>query len=398
MLARNRSLSMLLISSLVAVVTIVLLIYALSSTLINRNREMTRLNNRLSLTAEQLQTSIAAALWTVDKPQVGKVLDAGMKDRTLAGIIVKTSDKVYARSRDDSWKSVVGEPAAVQAGSVTCELPIIFEGEQLGTITLIATTKFLREAIEINSFIIVASILLLDIILICCLFYILNRNVLRPLKKLETYAVSVCSDDKQPALLENFAFRGELEVLRTSLGKMVILLETRYAELQKEAKRFRESDKRYRILVNTIPDLIWLKDADGVYLSCNRMFERFFGARTSDICGRTDYDFVDKELADFFREHDRKAMTAGKPTKNEEWITFADDGHRALLDTIKTPMLDEEGKIVGVLGVGHDVTERKQAEDKLKEAFAFNQQIIDCAQQGIIVYDLELRYRVLDSY
>jgi PAS domain S-box-containing protein len=70
------------------------------------------------------------------------------------------------------------------------------------------------------------------------------------------------------------------------------------------------------------------------------MFERFFGAKEADIIGKTDYDFINPELAEFFLEHDRKAMLAGKPTSNEEWINFADDGHRAFLETIKTPMYD----------------------------------------------------------
>lgn len=125
-----------------------------------------------------------------------------------------------------------------------------------------------------------------------------------------------------------------------------------------------KSENRFRTLVNTIPDLIWLKDTDGVYLSCNSMFERFFGAKEADIVGRTDYDFVEKELADFFRENDHKAMAAGKPISNEEWITFSDDGKRALLYTTKTPMYDNEGKLVGVLGVGHDIGEIKRNADE----------------------------------
>src|SRR5664279_2030768 len=99
-----------------------------------------------------------------------------------------------------------------------------------------------------------------------------------------------------------------------------------------------ESELRRQLLLQTIPDLIWSKDKDGVYLSCNRMFERYFGARDTEILGKTDYDFVDLDLADFYSENDRKAMEAGKPTINEEWITFPDDGHRVYLETIKAPM------------------------------------------------------------
>ena len=63
-----------------------------------------------------------------------------------------------------------------------------------------------------------------------------------------------------------------------------------------------------------------------------------------------------------------KLWKPGKPTTNEEWITFADDGHRALLETIKTPMYDSTGALIGVLGIGRDITTRKKAEEELIKA------------------------------
>jgi PAS domain S-box-containing protein len=120
-----------------------------------------------------------------------------------------------------------------------------------------------------------------------------------------------------------------------------------------------------RTLIDTIPDLIWFKDADGVYLACNARFERFFGAREQEIVGRVDADFVGRELADAFREADRKAMSAGRPTSNEERITFADDGHEEYLETIKTPTFGPGQKVLGVLGIGRNITERKAAETRI---------------------------------
>ncbi len=123
-----------------------------------------------------------------------------------------------------------------------------------------------------------------------------------------------------------------------------------------------ESQTRLSVLVNTIPDLIWLKDPNGVYLSCNPTFERFFGAAESEIRGKTDYDFVDKKLADFSRENDRKAERAGGPNVNEEWLTFKADGYHGLFETIKTPMHDIDGDLIGILGIARDITKRHQAE------------------------------------
>ncbi|TDX98178.1 PAS domain S-box protein [Thiohalophilus thiocyanatoxydans] len=121
------------------------------------------------------------------------------------------------------------------------------------------------------------------------------------------------------------------------------------------------SQLRLQTLFQTIPDLIWLKDTDGIYLRCNPMFEQFFGASEADIIGKTDYDFVNRQLADFFREHDRKALASNKPLQNEEQLTFSSNGYQGIFETTKTPMFDKHGELVGVLGIAHDITEREKA-------------------------------------
>jgi len=128
------------------------------------------------------------------------------------------------------------------------------------------------------------------------------------------------------------------------------------------------NEKCLQTLIQTIPDLVWLKDVNGVFLSCNRQFEQILQVKETDIIGKTDYDFVDAELADCFREHDRAVVRAGKPTRNEEWVTFANDGRRIFLETIKTPMYDDSGMLIGILGIGRDMTERKRIEDELRES------------------------------
>ena len=123
-------------------------------------------------------------------------------------------------------------------------------------------------------------------------------------------------------------------------------------------------EAKLQTLIHAIPDLVWLKDPNGVYLGCNRAFERLFGAKEADIQGRTDYDFVDRELADFFRQKDREAIEAGATRENEEWVTFAETGQRVLLETLKTPMYDDRGTLIGVLGIGRDITEHQRLVDE----------------------------------
>src|SRR6266702_2006668 len=155
----------------------------------------------------------------------------------------------------------------------------------------------------------------------------------------------------------------------------------------KQATNALENERlRLRTLLQTIPDLVWLKDPDGVYLACNARFERLYGAREADILGKTDYDFVDKELADFFRANDRRAVAAGGPSINEELITYADDGHSELLETIKTPMRDDQGNLIGVLGIARDITEMRRAEQALRKSEERYRDLVDVSPYAIYVH------------
>jgi PAS domain S-box-containing protein len=148
-----------------------------------------------------------------------------------------------------------------------------------------------------------------------------------------------------------------------------------------------------KTLVRTVPDLIWLKDPDGVYLACNPRFERFFGAEEADILGKTDRDFMDRDLADFFQQKDRETIAAGRSTTNEEEVTYADDGHHEILETIKTPMVDAEGQLIGVLGVARDITAIRRSESRLRQLSL----AVEQSPESIVITDLDGRIEYVNE-
>jgi PAS domain S-box-containing protein len=176
--------------------------------------------------------------------------------------------------------------------------------------------------------------------------------------------------------------------------------------LARNREALASSEARLRTLLNTIPDLVWLKDPDGVYLACNPRFERLYGACEADILGKTDADFVPIELAEFFREKDRAAIATGGPSVNEEWVTYAQDGHRELLETIKTPVFDSKGALLGVLGIARDITERKRVEQAVRDSETRYRSLLEMApfpavlsrvRDGILLYGnhrAELQYGI----
>ena len=142
----------------------------------------------------------------------------------------------------------------------------------------------------------------------------------------------------------------------------------RNAALAAESQ-LKQEHAQLQTLLDTLPDLIWLKDNNGVYIHCNKRFEAFFGASEAQIRGKTDFDFVREELADFFRAHDNAALAADSPCSNEEWVTFASDGHRELLQTIKAPLRDSNGNVTGVLGIGRNITKTHELAEHFALAF-----------------------------
>lgn len=154
---------------------------------------------------------------------------------------------------------------------------------------------------------------------------------------------------------------------------------------------------RLQTLVDTIPNLVWLKDDHGVYLSCNPAFADFFGFDRDAIIGTTDHQLFPAHLADMFRADDRRAMASDTPITREEWVTT--EGRPAsLIETTKSPMRGPDGRLIGVLGVAHDITERTRNEQALREANQFSSQVISGVQLGVIVYGTDMRYQVWNPF
>ncbi len=157
-----------------------------------------------------------------------------------------------------------------------------------------------------------------------------------------------------------------------------LLIELKRAKVALESKVIQTTgekhklERQFEVLLDAIPDLIWLKDVNGIYLFCNRAFEGLFGAKEKDIVGKTDYDFVDYQLADFFRTHDMIAMDAKESVRNEEELSFKEDGYHGLFETIKTPMYDQNGELLGVLGISRDITVRRENEEKIQKLEYFD--------------------------
>ena len=232
--------------------------------------------------------------------------------------------------------------------------------DQFDGVFVQASTLFKKKYVEaeskrnnLNNMALVLTIV--SVALLVSVFYLFSKTIVAPIRSLAMVMRKV----KQGHFDERFFWVGNKNDELIGYGyHFNTMLDT-----------LQENEALLRTLIEVLPDLIWLKSPKGEYLLCNLRFERFFGARQKDIIGKTDYDFLDKKLADFFKEMDQAAIRANKPCTNEEEIVYADDGHKELLETIKTPVFDADGNLKGVLGIARDITERKKNEEEKIEAY-----------------------------
>ncbi|OIQ00459.1 MAG: hybrid sensor histidine kinase/response regulator [Zetaproteobacteria bacterium CG2_30_46_52] len=120
-------------------------------------------------------------------------------------------------------------------------------------------------------------------------------------------------------------------------------------------------------LRDNIPDLIFYKDNEGIYFGCNQAFCDLIGKKNeSEVIGRSDYDLFGSDMADLFRSKDHEMFESGFTTHSDEWVTNA-DGTKRLMDTVKTPFLNNNGLVIGLIGISRDITERKAIELNLQK-------------------------------
>jgi len=184
-------------------------------------------------------------------------------------------------------------------------------------------------------------------------------------------------------LTENFKIMSNsLQGRFDEINSAKALLEHRVTERTKELGRERAL---LRSLIDSIPDLIFYKDNQSVYLGCNKAFEKFANHPESEIIGKTDFDLFPK-AAKQCREQDSKILATGKPRAAEEWVVYP-DGQRKLLDTKTTPFSISSGNLLGVIGISRDITARKEVEEVLRQSQQMLRLVIDNIPQFIFWKD-----------
>jgi PAS domain S-box-containing protein len=147
----------------------------------------------------------------------------------------------------------------------------------------------------------------------------------------------------------------------------------------------RESPTLFQGLVDNSTAVVYVKDLHGRYLLVNRRFEDLFHVTREAVVGKTDFDLFPRERAEAFRAFDRQVLAAGVALESEE-VAPHDDGPHTYI-SIKCPLRDREGHAFAVCGISTDITERKRAEDRLREVNEMLRATVAASPLALIALD-----------
>lgn len=151
-------------------------------------------------------------------------------------------------------------------------------------------------------------------------------------------------------------------------------------EQKRSEELLREHDRQQKAILNNIPDIAWLKDKESRFIAVNEPFGSACGVKPENLVGKTDLDIWPRGLAERYRADDREVMETGRRKQVEEPLVVK-DGKKTWIETIKIPIYNDKGEIIGTTGIARDITERKRAEEELRRVALENAELFESVKQ-----------------
>ena len=215
--------------------------------------------------------------------------------------------------------------------------------------------------------------------------YSLNRLIFHPIAQLMNAMRYVESGDYD---IGNLTERDdEMGMMANAFSAMTKEIKIKIEEMSGINISLKDSETKYKTLIENLPQKIFLKDTNSVYISCNRNYALEMKISEENIRGMTDFDLYPAELAEKYTADDQDVMQHGHSREIEE--RYVSNGREFIVQTIKTPVQNKDGEVVGILGIFWDITKRKHDEIELKKARTYISNIINSMPSVLVSIDRE---------
>ncbi len=158
-----------------------------------------------------------------------------------------------------------------------------------------------------------------------------------------------------------------------------------------EAKQFAKQSTLLRTLIDNLPDYIYFKDISSRFIIANKPTLRIMKCKThEEVVGKTDFDFYDKEFAQKYFADEQEIIHTGRSRLDIEEYTPDEYGNIGIYSTSKVLLRDKSGKIIGLVGIGRDITKFKKAEEILKRDQEMLEKIVQDRSRQLLQAQIDL--------
>jgi PAS domain S-box-containing protein len=178
----------------------------------------------------------------------------------------------------------------------------------------------------------------------------------------------------------------EYEGRKTRVAAIMDITERKVAELagKRAEEALRCERNLLRTLIDNLPDAVYVKDMECRKTVANVADVRYMGQQSeAEVLGKTDFDFYPADAAAAYHADDQSVVQTGQPVLNKEEFLVDKEGKKHFFSTTKLPLRDERGQIIGLVGVGRDITERKRAENALRESEERHRSLVEAVPDVI---------------
>jgi PAS domain S-box-containing protein len=349
---------------------------------LDKDRQWKNLQKELARTAEELRLNLTLPAWNLDYPQIDKIIESSMSNQNIYGIIFNAQNKILMRTRGADWQIITPEKEFSPDGLLLEKRDIIFSNETIGTIRLFGSTKLMKENLKITFISIMSFVSIFVLIIIVGLYLVLRAIVLNPVMNIEQYSVFVSSGKGKGLRIKGNYFQGELDLLRSSIEKMVNAHEDRFNALQNEIKLRTESEERFHTIFDSSNDALLICDKNtGDIIHVNEKMREIFGYTYNEEM-QTNISFISPDNLHYIPGEfiERLMNNSGKPYSGE-WDTKNKKGDVFCVEiSIKDTIIDNQNRALISI---RDITKRKQAEEDRRLSEEKYRNIVEKSIEGI---------------
>jgi PAS domain S-box-containing protein len=333
--------------------------------------------------ALRLSLNLAMPVWNLDTGQLREALLSEMSTKEVQSLVVRDADGVNilaAINRDAAWAPVEIATEPADADGVFVATPIKRQGMTLGSVEVHITKKFVQEELRQMLWASAISVLFVDGALVAILLLVITVLVIRPLAVMQEYARRVGDGDLTRPVMHGL-FLGELGELKAYLEAMVRNLAANIDAVREKSAEIAVSEERYRSVIQNIQDVYYRTDAQG------RM--SMISPSVLSLCGFGSMDEVLGQPVEIFymfpaeRHMLLRRLMAEGVVRDYEVTLRRKDGSPIQVATTSNFYRDAVGNILGVEGIFRDITERKMAEERLRQSEEKFSRIFQMAPESI---------------